>query len=170
MKKIRTIYIFEGENTFTFLRGYPMQEMGKGLNLITAKHKGFFSKFIKIRNVSDNLVGQRKKLVVNEKILPEWEVVKVNQCYLTMDAYTVDINSKLLITIEKLKSDNEILKRLLMDEKLKNTEGSSRERLQQRMKKDIKSINEIRNLLYQNNDPYGFGSRYGTIGGAPLND
>jgi len=168
--KAKTIYIFEGDEKFTIVRGFPLR-VGNMEDLFDAKikHKGIIKPWIPIKNVNNLLVETEKNLGAdNNKTVHGWNVRKINMDYDTgKPLIKSGADVRMMGIIENLKSELLLTKQILYAERNRNMSRTQKDKLIEKIKKDFKFAGEAKNLLYTPSDSFGGymgGSRFGMGG------
>ncbi len=166
MIKARTIYVWEGEDTFTFTKGTPM--VGDRFKECMIKHRGLLSSFFSVTDIEDIYVGQSKALRIAEKIIPHWNVVKIMLDYKTKKPFIPDFNPALVAKIKSLTSAVEAMRRAYNDERQRTQDLQSRDRMHERVKKELQFASDVKQKLFHYSDGGfgGLGSRWGLGGGS----
>jgi len=160
----KTIYIFEGPDSFTFCRGEALR---KNLDCnwmydTRIKHKGLFSPYIILKNIDQLYIGTAKRLMVNDKPT-NFEVIRVRKDFWTGDPYMPDIPPSIIAQVKSLKNEVEIWKRKYFDVKKLSEDGSQRDRFKQRVDADFDFVSKQKNKFFGSGDSFGggFASRWG---------
>jgi len=151
MVKARTIYIFEGPETITITRGFPMEkfETSKGSFYSgRVKHRGLFRGFVNVDSMPSIYFGPPKKLYVQNKIIDTWSVVKVMFDYKTKEPLLLDISPSIISQIHSLKNEVEIWKRRCFEVEEKLLSMDNKDKFEEKLRKEMKKIGESRTLMY----------------------
>ena len=156
MMKARTIFIWEGPETFTITRGFPLQ--GDSVKSTKIRHKGvLWGSFTPVTNIDEIYVGESKKLCVKDKILPMWNVIKIKLDYLTHEPYIPDVPSHLVSQVKTLRNERNTWKRLYYEERRKNLDRNQEDRFEEKVKAKFKFLGKARQLA---NPMEGYGMGY----------
>ena len=117
MVKARTLFIFEGPNSYCLTRGHPL--VGDDRLNTKVKHKGIWQKWIPIVNLEDIYVEQPKQLIVRDRVLPGWQVVKIMRDFLSHEPFIPKLNVGLVAKLHSKTNEAEMWKKKYFEEKKK---------------------------------------------------
>jgi len=170
--KARTIFIWEGPDTIAITRGPPFEtyqgEDSESLVKTKVRFAGFFPKWYPVINIDKLDISQPKKVIKNDKILNNWQAIKIGFDFMSRQSYNPSRNPNTIAEIRALTNELMMYKRLYVEERQKNMDRAGKDRLQARMKSDAKHMGEVRSLALTANEKgfaSGFGDRWGLGGG-----
>lgn len=173
----RTIYIFEGPDAVTICKGQGLIKNMDQPNMYNTKvkQKGLFSPYIPVMNIDEIYIGNAKKLMVSDRVITGWDVVRIKKDFLTHDSYIPDVPPNLIAQIKSLRNEIEIWKKKYFDAKRLNEDREQKDRFKGRINEDMDFAAKIKNKFYGSNDMFGggFSSRWSlppTIGGSTGGD
>lgn len=167
MVKARMVYIWEGPETITITRGYPMEryETSEGTCYKgRIKHKGLIGSYLPVCNIPSIYFGEFKQLFVKNKIIPSWNVCRIKMDYMSHEPYISDFPSSLRAEIQNLRNELDIWKRRCKNAEEKLFTRETKDRLREKIKEDLKFMGEAKNLVQPYGDMgmmgYGYGYPY----------
>lgn len=165
--KARTIYIYEGPDTFTIVRGYDLKRDEKIPYMFNTKMKwkGMFKQYFGVRNIDQTYIGEAKKLIVDDEILSGWQAIRIKKDFLTHEPYVPDISPHLAAQLKSLRNELEIWKRKYFDSQRLAIDRDSKDRYRERVVKEFEFVKNAKDKLFSENSGWSsFGTRYGLPG------
>jgi len=169
MAKMKTVYIWEGSDCITILRGTILEPHQTSDNRIVynakVKHKGVFNfKKIPVKNLDETYLGSPKKLAFGDKVLPGWEARKINIDYGSHEPYLNDVPPNLINRITKLQHELDIMSRKYFNAVSLNRDRETDDRFFEKTNKIFKQVGDAKSKIFEGGSMYGgygFGSRWG---------
>jgi hypothetical protein len=167
MVNANTVYIFEGPETVTILRGDSLIRSTSAPYLFNGhmKHKGFFTQFFPVVNIDQLFIGPTKKLMIADKP-QKTDVIFIKKDFLTGEPFIPDVPPTVFAQLKSLRNDCEMWKRKYFDAKRMNEDREQNDRFRQRVASEFDFVAKQRNKFFGSGDSFGggFASRWGLPG------